>query len=359
MDIFRAVAIILVVFGHNYPFPGATWFVNYFPLTSYRMALFLFASGYFFKDLTWKDYPSFFWRKTKGLAVPLIGWNIVYACIVSVLSARQLTDYLPSVAEIWTFNNLFVEPFVTGHQYFLNLATWFVGMLYPALLVYGIFNILFAKKVSDHILLIVYAFIAFGGLSLHSLPQSSNYWYVPLRICYALFFINFGKYYRQYIEPYIERVSSWILIPACLLFSYLSVSLGGKVPYQLVWINYGGQVFLPIFMAIAGILLWMRLTRIIEKYVIPNKLEQVISAATWDLMTHHLFVKVIIGWILIHWAIEPDLLGAFRYSIWFTPKTVDYWMMVLLQITLPVLWYLLFDFVKKSLHKLAHLKKKQ
>ena len=357
MDILRAIAIILVVLGHNYPIPGATWLETYFPMAPYRLALFLFASGYFFKDLTWKDYPSFFWRKTKGLAVPLLGWNVVYAGIASILVWRNLVDYLPSLHEIWSLKLLFVEPFVSGHQYILNLATWFVGMLYTALLVYGVINILFHNKYADHILLIIYAFIAIAGLSHTSLLQCNHYWYLPLHMSYALFFIHFGKYYRRYIEPYIEHVSSWILIPACLLFSYLSVRIGGEVPYSLAWMKYGGHIILPLFMAISGILLWMRLTRIIETYIPPNKLEQVISKATWDIMTHHLFAKLIIGWILIHWAIEPELTDAFRHSIWFTPKTFDYWMTVFLQVALPVLWYLLFSFVKKSLHKLAYQKK--
>ena len=108
MDILRAIAIVLVVLGHNFPHPGFTWFDVYFPMAPYRLAIFLFASGYFFRDLTWEKYPSFLWKKTKGLALPLLGWNIVYAGIVSLLVWRNVVDYLPSLDSIWSFNSLLV-----------------------------------------------------------------------------------------------------------------------------------------------------------------------------------------------------------------------------------------------------------
>lgn len=348
MDILRAIAIVLVVLGHNFPHPGFTWFDVYFPMAPYRLAIFLFASGYFFRNLTWEKYPSFLWKKTKGLALPLLGWNIVYAGIVSLLVWRNVVDYLPSLDSIWSFNSLLVEPFVTGHQYTLNLATWFVGMLYPALLLYGVLNIVL-RRVNDHVLLGVYLLLAIAGLRFASLAQMSHYWYLPLHISYALFFIHFGKYYRQYIEPYIERLSSWILIPACLLVSYLVVHIGGEVPYSLAWMNYGGRVITPLLMAIAGILLWVRIAGIIERHVVPNGIEKAVSESTWDIMTHHLLVKLAVGWALIHLGTEPELVAAFRSSIWFMPARLGCWALVGLEVVLPVAWHYLFGYFKDKL----------
>ena len=66
IDILRAIAIILVVIGHMYPVPGCEWLQENFRAGSYRLAIFLFISGYLFRDMEWKDYGSFTLRKTRS-----------------------------------------------------------------------------------------------------------------------------------------------------------------------------------------------------------------------------------------------------------------------------------------------------
>lgn len=67
IDILKAVAIILVVMGHMgfVPRLGAA-FEYYFPIYSYHMPLFLFCSGYLFRDMDWSDFGWFVWRKTRS-----------------------------------------------------------------------------------------------------------------------------------------------------------------------------------------------------------------------------------------------------------------------------------------------------
>ena len=123
IDILRAIAIVLVVLGHSFPIPGCEWWQSHFSAGSYRMALFLFISGYLFRDIEWSDLPSFVWRKTKNLVFPLIGWNIVYAGIVSIINFRHPVNYLPSTEQVWNMHDLFIEPFITGHQYLDRKST--------------------------------------------------------------------------------------------------------------------------------------------------------------------------------------------------------------------------------------------
>ena len=51
IDILRAIAIILVVFAHMFPIPGGAWLSEHFHASSYRLAIFLFISGYLFRDI--------------------------------------------------------------------------------------------------------------------------------------------------------------------------------------------------------------------------------------------------------------------------------------------------------------------
>ena len=101
IDILRCIAIILVVIGHVGSVPGCGWIERFYPIYSYHLALFLFISGYLFKDIAKTDYKAFFLRKTKNLLLPLIGWNIVYAVIVNIFSNNIQTTYFPSTNQIW------------------------------------------------------------------------------------------------------------------------------------------------------------------------------------------------------------------------------------------------------------------
>lgn len=354
IDILRAIAIIMVVIGHTGNVPGAGWAYTYFPLMSYHMAIFLFISGYLYHDLEWKDFPSFCWRKTKNLAIPLLGWNIVYAGIVSILSWRNVVDYLPSLQEMWSFRALFIDPFVNANLYFLNLATWFVGMLFPALLIYGILNISLRRIITDHGLMALFTVIAVTGLAFTEMRDSNIFWLVPLHASYALFFIHLGKYYRQYIEPRLTFISPWIIICSCALFQFLTVRIGGWHLYSPSWMLFDGRILMPLLMAITGIMMWYYIAGIIEKYIVPNKIEEAISLSTWDIMTHHLLVKFMIGWVLVHWAIEPELVSSFRSTIWFVPQSFDYWAMILLEIALPVIWHYIFAFIKDHTIRLSY-----
>ena len=76
---------------------------------------------------------------------------------------------------------------------------------------------------------------------------------------------------------------------------------------------------------------------------------QAISQSTWDIMTHHIFVKFMIGWVLVHWAIEPELTSSFRSTIWFVPTKFDYWGLIFLEVALPVLWHYVFEYMKKPM----------
>jgi len=69
IDILKGIAILLVVYGHTWPFCR-----NFIYL--FHMAVFMMASGYCFKAKiksfsTWKNYVI---KKIKGLYVPFVIW---------------------------------------------------------------------------------------------------------------------------------------------------------------------------------------------------------------------------------------------------------------------------------------------
>lgn len=332
-----------------HPIPGGAWLEHHFPIYSYHMALFLFASGYLFRDIEWKDFGRYVWRKTRTLAIPLIAWNVVYACIVSLVNLRHPANYLPPTIQIWNLHNLLVEPFIGGHQYLLNLATWFVGMLYLTLLVFGLIHLI-NKRVPEWLLLLVYLACAILSLYSATLDLSARNWLVLQRIAYALFFVQLGRCFRIYIPPYLNTKYIWGLIGVVLIIWYCAM-LGGDKLYVLAFMNFEGAIVRPIAGGILGCLFWMLVSLQLARIIPSNKLETLISISTWSIMTNHLLVRFMICWTFVHFAQDPALREAFANDFWFFPRSTElmswytclYVLSAVLIIALPTMWQVMWS----------------
>lgn len=353
IDILRSVAIVLVVIGHSFPIPGCEWWQTHFSAGSYRMALFLFISGYLFKDIEWSNFPGFIGRKTKNLVVPLIGWNIVYAGIVSLINLRHPVEYLPPTAQVWNVHDLFVEPFITGHQYLLNLATWFVGLLYIAILLYGIIHII-SKRLPAWAMLIVYALIAAAGLYCNSLGLPGKGWLVAERVMLALFYIQLGRCFRIYIEPLLQAKHLWWMC-LVLLGAWCAVVYGTSRYYLWAFMNFSGCIIRPLAAGTLGCLFWMVACKQIAEWVPKNRIETAIGNGTWSIMTNHLLVRFVFCWTFVHFFGDDLMREAFSRDFWFFPRseaflsgyTLLYLLAITLEVALPVVWQIYFDKFKE------------
>ena len=327
-----------MVYGHYGCLPITSVLEYWFPTCSFHMPMFLFISGYLFHDLSAKDYGRFVWRKTRHIALPLIGCNILFAGIVTLLDIWEVTTYLPSIQNVWTFHNLFVEPFIGGHQYLLNLATWFAGMLYVALLVYGLIHIT-TKRLPEWGLLIVYFGVAVLGLYGARFPYP-HWVLLPLHVSQALFYIHFGRCFRKYIDPFLARFNDRMVLGVLLALWFVTLRLG-HIPYTIVWMNYDGQILMPILVAAAGCMFWKKLSDRIAYYVRPNNFERIVGQATWQIMTYHLLVRFLFNWVFVYiMTDDPVLQEQFRNLFWFRVPPGYFPLDLCLTVGLPVLLYL-------------------
>lgn len=350
IDILKIIAILLVVLGHMQPIPGGVWLAHHFPIYSYHLALFLFASGYLFRDIEWRDLGRYVWRKTYTLALPLIGWNIVYAGIVSLINLRLPANYLPPTAQVWNMHDLFIEPFIGGHQYLLNLATWFVGMLYLTLLIFALIHLL-SKRLPEWSLLLLYLCLAILALYDASIQLPAKGWLVLSRIAYALLFVQAGRCFRIYLEPHLTLKHIAWLLPVTLIAWYL-VMLNGDHLYVLLWMNFEGAVVRPILGALLGCLFWTFVSIVLAKLIPANRIETALSTSTWSIMTNHLLVRFLFCWAFVHFYQDPAMREWFANDFWFFPRGAGFlWIglygtAILLEVTLPTLWQLGFDRLK-------------
>lgn len=65
----QAIGIVLVVIGHK---DGISLFFDWFPAYSFHMPLFIFISGYFYKNENDKNLRNFILNKVNKLIIPYI-----------------------------------------------------------------------------------------------------------------------------------------------------------------------------------------------------------------------------------------------------------------------------------------------
>lgn len=354
LDLMKGIAMLFVLFAHHGSVPGATHLVYYFQPYAYCISMFLFASGFLLHDLrSWEDYRRFLRAKTLHLALPLLGWNVVYAVIATVIPYFTGIRFTRTPEQIWTIESLLFEPFLGGHQYTFNLATWFVGTLYVTLVVYGLFQVLHSRleerchrSVPHWLTLPFYFGLAVSALYLTNLPFTSHWVLGGLKLLFALFIIHVGRCYALYLDGHIRpRLQFPLMIVVFALFRLVLHFGGGTC--GIAWMNFGGEHFLPLFVCVLGPVLWKLFSDIMVRHLPGGILENYVGRYTWSIMTNHLLVRfAICAWCtyLLH---DAAALEEFRSSIWFIPSNADFWLLIIAELTLCILWQIAFDKLKK------------
>ena len=78
--------------------------------------------GIFFHD---KPFLSFLKKTGKRLLLPFLLWNLLFGVVCTVLLKSGVIAFGTELS----LRSFLIEPFMSGHQFIFNLATWFVGAL--------------------------------------------------------------------------------------------------------------------------------------------------------------------------------------------------------------------------------------
>ena len=102
--ILSAVGIVLVVAGHL----GYNLFDigELFPYYSFHVFIFLFVSGYFYKEESEDNIGKYLLRKCRTLLLPYFAWNLFYGILTDVLHGSGF-----SIGEPLSLKTLFLSPF--------------------------------------------------------------------------------------------------------------------------------------------------------------------------------------------------------------------------------------------------------
>lgn len=239
MNYVKAFAIIAMVIGHTHsPFNSIIY--------QYHMALFMFVSGYFYKDYYTEHPVKFIGRRIKSLYLPFVLYNVLFIILSSVLSWAGAIDNALFVIN-WTTLKEFVKSMLSFNAYVNYLGGfWFVKTLFITSLMFcGISFVLKKIKLGKErwraaLILLIYA--AEWVILYKKAHISKNLIQAPM----ALIIFYFGFLYKKY-KARIGLNVKYLLISVALIFIN---SRYGAVDMDSL--TYGGPVFY-ILSSLSGI----------------------------------------------------------------------------------------------------------
>lgn len=287
--ILSALGIIFVVAGHL----GYNVFDigGLFPYYSFHVFVFLFVSGYFYKEEAEKDIFGYIGRKCTALLLPYFFWNLFYGILAQVLHGAGF-----SLGEKLSFKTLFLSPFIDGHQFLYNFPAWFV----PALFLVEVINVLMRKVLEVFHLKnewLIFAGCLIFGIITVQMAIGGHVWglyKLSGRILLMLSGFQMGRIYKEKLEVHDtlpDGIYFLIVIGVQVMISIFCAGLA----FGVVWVtSFANGPVVPYLTVITGIAFWLRIARILSG--IPDLSEKLVSIGrnTYSIMMHHAAVFMLV-----------------------------------------------------------------
>ena len=104
MDVMKALGVLAIVLAHSGPPPVVVEMVS-----TYYIAIFLFVSGYFYKEAYSDDLRLLATRRLKALYIPFVAWNLGYLALHNVFFRLNIysskVGYLEQVSHLLSVRN--------------------------------------------------------------------------------------------------------------------------------------------------------------------------------------------------------------------------------------------------------------
>lgn len=339
--ILSALAIIMVVAGHigyNIMTVG-----DLFPYYSFHVPLFMFISGYFYRESEEEHPLLYIKRKIRRMLVPYLIWNLVYGLMAWALRAVGF-----SMGEAVSLRTLLISPVISGYQFIYNYAAWFVPVLFiieamnlSARLVLRRVEGLMAKWLhrrrgrEDGVDLtwLTEWIMLFGslivGMTVVWLAVGGHVWghyKAPGRILFLFPCFQMGQFYRQKLErhdtlgnlPYFT-----IVIGIQLLFNMFCNGLA----FSSVWCTgFANGPVIPYMTIVSGIAFWLRVARVLTPLLEKSKAVRYLGRNTYAVMMHHVAVFMLIKAMIAGVASSTGLCADFDFGQYYA--NIDYFYLV-------------------------------
>ena len=317
-----AIGIIIIVAGHL-EHQGFSLAFELFPPYAFHLGLFVFASGYLYKEASGDTPGKYILKKAKQLLLPLYLWNFAYAAVITILSYAGFT-FGSSV----NLESLFILPITDGHQFSFTLSGWFIIPLFIIQVLNVLFRNLCSKlrlRLNETVIFVCSMLLGIAGVYLASQGYNTGLWLTLVRVLYFVPFFSLGIFYRKVLEKYDTLPSIWyfaIVIGLKLLIIYIYK----RAPvYTPSWCNnFTDGPILPFIVGFLGIAFWFRIVKILTPVLGKNKYVNLIANNTYSIMINHIFAIFLINSIFAFMTKDTQCFLDFDWNRYFSDVSLVY-----------------------------------
>lgn len=296
-----AIGIYLVLAGHCSGNGGLSLFYDWFPPYAFHMGLFVFCSGYLYKDTYLSNLKNYIYKKFKRLIIPTYLWNIFYAVLVFLLAYAGF-----KIGGKVTLEKLTLSPITSGHQFAYNLAGWFVIPLFMIeVLVATARKIILSFKnfINETNFFIICFILGCIGVMLARNGFRHDWWLVLVRMLHLLPYFAFGILYKKKLEK-LDTLSNTKYFTIVFIIEFIIILLHkGPYSYNSAWCDgFGAVPIEPYLAGFVGIAFWGRIAKLIEPLTKNSYLINTIATNTYTIMINHFlgFMLVKTGYAFIY-----------------------------------------------------------
>lgn len=333
--ILSGLAIVMVVAGHlgyNLLTVG-----DLFPYYSFHVPLFMFISGYFYRESEQVHPIAYIGKKVRRLLIPYFIWNFIYGLLAWLLRANGF-----AMGEEIGLRTLFLAPFMHGYQFIYNYAAWFV----PVLFMIEMMNLLMRlagsrafeivscirgghgnekqAQESRREWLYLAGSLAVGMIVVY-LAIGGHVWgnyKAPGRILFLYPCFQMGQFYKKNLEKQ-DTASHLPYFTAVLSVQVVLHILCNGLAFSSVWCTgFANGPLIPYVTIVTGIAFWLRIARILSSLAGTGKAVRWFGQHTYTVMMHHVMIFMLIKMLLAGIAAGTGLLGDFDLEQFYT--NIDY-----------------------------------
>lgn len=309
-----AFAMLTIVAGHL----GYDVFTvgGLFPYYSFHVPLFMFISGYFYREEAEKNPLQYLGRKIKRLLIPYLIWNFIYGLLALLL--RTTGSF--TMGETINLRTLFLEPFISGYQFVYNYAAWFVPVLFLVEVMNLVMRLILKRLHLCKEGFILAASLLVGMLVVY-LAIGGHVWglyKMPGRILFLYPCFQMGQFYHQKLEAY-DTLNSTIYLSVLFVIQIL-LHLGcGGLAFSAVWCTgFANGPVVPYLTIMTGIAFWLRISKVLTPVLGQNRFFSYLGRNTYAVMMHHVLafmvVKAVLAFMARQFGVFPDFDFASYYG---------------------------------------------
>ncbi len=325
--ILTGTAIVMVVAGHlGY---GVLTVGDLFPYYSFHVPLFMFISGYFYKEVGKGQTFGYVKKKVRRLLVPYLLWNLVYGLLAWLLRGHGF-----SMGEEIGIRTLLLAPFMHGYQFIYNYAAWFV----PVLLVIEMMNLLMRlicgwsfEKLSrrrDEGGNLEWFYLAGSlaiGMIVVCLAIGGHVWgdyKAAGRILFLYPCYQMGQLYKKKLEKH-DTMGNLVYFAIVMgVQTLLQIGCNG-LAFSSVWCTgFANGPLVPYVTIVTGIAFWLRIAKVAAPVIGRSRVIRFLGQNTYTVMMHHVLVFMLIKMILAGVAAGTGLCGDFDFAQFYS--NIDY-----------------------------------